>query len=108
MQLPHKRLGLRCEKSGPERLQDAIAQGTSEGNSEYGQAIRDLVECVTVRHKAGCPENIEIEITARLNSLLGEKAFPNRVGRLGGSGGAIPSISPQRIPPEMAYLFGSP
>lgn len=88
-----------------ERLQAAIGQGIGEGNVEYGQAIRDLVECVTVRHKAGCPENIEIEITGRLNYLLGEKAFPSRIGRLGGSGGAIHPISPQRIPQELVYLF---
>jgi hypothetical protein len=42
-----------------------------------------------VRHDARRADHIDIEITGRLNSLLGEKAFPNRVGRLGGSGGGI-------------------
>jgi len=63
-----------------ERLQEAIELDIQEGDPAHGQAIRDLVECVTVRHKAECPGNIEIEITGRLNSLLGDKAFPNRVG----------------------------
>jgi site-specific DNA recombinase len=72
-----------------ERLQAAIEQGTSEGNAEYGHAIRDLVERVIVQHDDGQPDKIRIEITGRLNSLLGDKAFPNRVGRLGGSGGGI-------------------
>jgi len=73
-----------------ERLQQAIELDIQEGDPAHAQAIRDLVERVTVRHKAECPENIEIEITGRLNSLLGDKAFPNRVGRLGGSGGGLP------------------
>jgi site-specific DNA recombinase len=66
-----------------------IDQGASEGKAEYGHAICDLVECVIVQHDDSQPEKIRIEITGRLNSLLGEKAFPNRVGRLGGSGGGI-------------------
>ncbi len=69
------------------------------------RAIRDLVECVMVRRDAAQPDKIYIEVTGRLNNLLGDKAFPNRVGRLDGSGGAIPAISPRRIPQEMAYLF---
>jgi hypothetical protein len=72
-----------------ERLQAAIEQGTSEGNTEYGLAIRDLLECVAVRHDDSHPDKIRIEVTGRLNSLLGEAAFPNRVGRLDGSGGGI-------------------
>jgi hypothetical protein len=71
-----------------ERLQAAIEQGTSEGNTEYGQAIRDLVECVTVRRDDSRPDGFRIEVIGRLNALLGEKAFPN-VGGLGGSGGPL-------------------
>jgi hypothetical protein len=77
-----------CERK-LERLQAAIEQDIREGEPEHAGAIRDLIERITVRHKTGCPENVEIEITGRLNSLLGDKAFPNRVGRIGGSGGGI-------------------
>jgi len=76
-----------------ERLQEAIEQDIREGEPAHAQAIRDLVECVTVRHSPGCPENVEIEITGRLNSLLGDKAFPNGVRGIGGSGGRY-SLSP--------------
>ncbi len=77
-----------------DRLQAAIEQDIRDGEPAHAQAIRDLVECVTVRHKTGSPGNVEIEITGRLNSLLGDKAFPNNVGRIGGSGGPLPSIPP--------------
>jgi DNA invertase Pin-like site-specific DNA recombinase len=72
-----------------ERLQAAIEQGTSEGNTEYGQAIRDLVESVTVQHDVTAPDNLHIDITGRLNNLLGDNAFPNRVGGKRSSGGGI-------------------
>lgn len=63
-----------------ERLQAAIEQDIKDGDPEYTRAIRDLVECVTVEHDAAAPDNVHIEITARLNSRLGDNAFPNRVG----------------------------
>jgi hypothetical protein len=50
-----------------------------------------------VRHKTGCPGNVEIEITGRLNSLLGDKAFPNGVRGIGGSGGPLPPIPPSGL-----------
>jgi hypothetical protein len=50
-----------------ERLQEAIEQDIREGEPAHAPAIRDLVECVTMRHDQDCPENIEIEITGRLN-----------------------------------------
>lgn len=60
------------EKIG--RMQQSIAAGIEAGNAEHSEAIRDLVESVTVR-KAG--SGIEIEIRGRLNALLGEEGFPN-------------------------------
>jgi len=77
-----------------ERLQASIEQDIRDGDADHVQAIRDLVECITVRHDAMLPDKIHIEIRGRLNSLLGDKAFPNRVGRIGGSGGPLPSIPP--------------
>ena len=77
-----------------ERLQEAIAQDIGDGESEHAAAIRDLVQTVTVSRPKQRPDAIEIEITGRLNVLLGENAFPNnafpnRAGRVVGSGGAI-------------------
>lgn len=63
-----------------ERLQAAIEQDIKGGDPEHTRAIRDLVECVTVEHDAAAPDNVHIEIAARLNSLLGDNAFPNRAG----------------------------
>jgi len=88
-----------------ERLQEAIEQDIREGEPDHATAIRDLVECVTVRHDANAPQGTHIEITGRLNSLLGDKAFPNNVGRIGGSGGALPMMSPRRFSQEVAYTF---
>jgi site-specific DNA recombinase len=64
-----------------ERLQAAIAKGIARGNPDYAEALRDLVETVTVRRDPGRPGGIEITIAGRLNSLLGEKAFPNGLRR---------------------------
>ena len=67
------------------RLQKSIAEGTSAGNAEYPEVMRDLVETVTVRPDDE-PGRVEVEIKGRLNPLLGEEAFPNRRQRCGGGG----------------------
>ena len=89
-----------------ERLEEAIAQNISEGESEHAAAIRDLVQTVTVSRPKQRPDAMEIEITGRLNVLLGENAFPNnafpnRIGRVVGSGGALP---PFPTPAKCALL----
>jgi site-specific DNA recombinase len=61
------------------RLQQAIAQGIDRGNPDYAEALRDLVQTVTVRRDESRLGGVEIIIAGRLNALLGEKAFPNGV-----------------------------
>jgi site-specific DNA recombinase len=74
------------------RLQNSIAEGTTAGNAEYPEVMRDLVESVTVR-PSNEPGRVEIDIKGRLNALLGKEAFPNRRswsgGGINGSGGRI-------------------
>ncbi len=64
-------------------MQATIEQDIRDGDPAHTQTIRDLVECVTVQHDATSPDNVRIEITGRLNSLLGDNAFPNHVGGKG-------------------------
>jgi hypothetical protein len=84
-----------------ERLQEAIEQDIRDHAPRYS---RSCGAC-HVRHDTNAPQGVHIEVTGRLNSLLRDKAFPNRVGGIGGSGGAIPSITPRQIPLETVYLF---
>jgi site-specific DNA recombinase len=67
------------------RLQDAISKGIAAGNGAYVDAIRDLVETVTVRRDDSRKGAIEVSIAGRLNALLGEKAFPNGLRAVCGS-----------------------
>ena len=62
-----------------ERLQQAISKGVAAGKVDYVDAVRDLVETVTVRRDDSRKSGIEVTIAGRLNALLGEKAFPNGV-----------------------------
>jgi hypothetical protein len=62
------------------RLQQAVAAGVAAGNNEYAEALRDLVETVTVRPGPE-PERVDVTIKERLAALLGPEAFPN--GRRG-------------------------
>ncbi|MHC2242291.1 hypothetical protein [Bradyrhizobium elkanii] len=61
------------------RLEEALAKGISAGDGEAAEAIRDLVETVTVFRDPERPGSVTVEIAGRLNALLGEKAYPNRV-----------------------------
>nr|WP_271608844.1 recombinase family protein [Bradyrhizobium sp. CCBAU 21359] len=62
-----------------DRLEDALGKGVSGGDGEAAEAIRDLVETVTVFRDPGRPGGVAVEIAGRLNALLGEKAYPNQV-----------------------------
>jgi hypothetical protein len=55
--------------------------------------------------RPGCPEKIEIEVAVASIPYWEIGLFQNGGRRVGGSGGAIHPISPQRIPQEIAYLF---
>jgi hypothetical protein len=62
-----------------ERLEDALAEGAKAGDGEAAEAIRDLVETVTVFRDPERPGGVCVEIAGRLNALLGDSAYPNRV-----------------------------
>jgi site-specific DNA recombinase len=72
-----------------ERLQEALQAGIAAGDKEGSEAIRDLVEAVTVRsgERAG---SVAVEITGRLSVLLGDGAsvYPNRIRSFSASDGA--------------------
>ncbi|WP_316233561.1 recombinase family protein [Bradyrhizobium sp. SZCCHNPS2010] len=61
------------------RLEEALAKGVRAGDGEAAEAIRDLVETVTVFRDPGRIGGVTVEIAGRLNALLGETAYPNRV-----------------------------
>ncbi|WP_442868855.1 recombinase family protein [Bradyrhizobium sp. CCBAU 53380] len=61
------------------RLEEALGKGVSAGDGEAAEAIRDLVETVTVFRDPGRPSGVAVEIAGRLNALVGEKAYPNQV-----------------------------
>lgn len=62
-----------------ERLQNALARSISAGDSEAAEAMRDLIETVTVFRDATRPGGVTVEIGGRLNALLGAQAYPNAV-----------------------------
>jgi hypothetical protein len=61
------------------RLEQALARGVSAGDGEAAEAIRYLVDTVTVFRDPARPGGVAVEIAGRLNALLGEEAYPNRV-----------------------------
>jgi hypothetical protein len=73
------------------RLQQAVAAGVTAGNIEYFEALRDLVETVTVRPGSE-PGRVEVTIEGRLAALLGVEAFPN--GRRGVCGTLVAGAEP--------------
>ena len=57
----------------------ALSKGINAGDSEAAEAIRDLVETVTVFRDSSRPGAVTVELAGRLNALLGEQAYPNKV-----------------------------
>jgi hypothetical protein len=76
-----------------EQLEKALGRGVSSGDAEAAEAIRDLVEAVTVFRDPARPGGVVVEIAGRLNALLGQEAYPNRVGAI------------HAFPPPPAELF---
>ena len=60
-------------------LQEALSRGARAGDLECSEAIRDLIENVTVFRDTSKPGGVEVEIVGQLTALLGEKAYPNGV-----------------------------
>jgi site-specific DNA recombinase len=67
-----------------ERMQAALARGVKTGDMDASAVIRELVETVTVYRDDSRPGGVQVEITDRLNSFLGDQAFPNGVRAVGG------------------------
>ncbi len=67
-----------------EALQDSLTKGIRAGDQECAEAIRDLVNTVTVKRDTSSPGAVEVEITGRLNPILGDHAYPNKVKRVCG------------------------
>ncbi|MCA1512732.1 recombinase family protein [Bradyrhizobium sp. NBAIM01] len=61
------------------RLEEALGKSVSAGDAEAAQAIRDLVDTVTVFRDPDRRGGVAIEIAGRLNALLGEAAYPKGV-----------------------------
>jgi hypothetical protein len=53
-------------------LQDALSKGIRAGDSEAADAIRELIDTVTVYRDSSRPGGVAVEISGRLNALLGE------------------------------------
>lgn len=62
-----------------ERLQNALARSISAGDLEAAEAMRDLIETVTVFRDEARPGGVTVEIAGRLNALLGAQAYPNGI-----------------------------
>src|SRR6202051_4507326 len=60
-------------------LQGALSRGINAGDSDAAEAIRGLVETVTVFRDPSRPGGVTVEIAGRLNALLGAQAYPNKV-----------------------------
>jgi site-specific DNA recombinase len=70
-----------------ERMQVALARGVKTGDMDASAVIRELVETVTVYRDDSRAGGVQVEITGRLNALLGDQAFPNGIRAVGGFGG---------------------
>ncbi|WP_343286155.1 recombinase family protein [Mesorhizobium loti] len=66
------------------QLQTGLAKGIASGDSECAEAMRDLVDTVTVFRDPSKTGGVEIEIAGRLTALLGERAFPHGIKGVGG------------------------
>ena len=56
-----------------------MSKGINAGDSDAAEAIRGLVETVTVFRDPSRPGGVTIEIAGRLSALLGEHAYPDNV-----------------------------
>jgi site-specific DNA recombinase len=78
-------------------LQDALSRGLSAGESEAAEAVRDLVETVTVFRDQSRLGGVAVEIVGRLNALLGERAYPNGVRGVWGKMVAGEGVEPPTL-----------
>ena len=82
-------------------LRGALSKGIIAGDSEATEAIRDLVETVTVFRDPTRPGGVTVEIAGRLTALLHEPIFPNNVR---GVWGKVVARGRYRLSPHDANL----
>jgi len=87
-------------------LQDALSKGINTGDSDAAEAIRDLVETVTVFRDPARLGGVMVEIAGRLNALLGENAYPNKVRGVWGK--VVAGERFIRLPPRSRPLHRPP
>ena len=75
-------------------LQRCLGDGLRAGDSDAATAMRDLVETVTVSRDERRPGAVIVDIAGRLNSLLGEQAYPNRMRGVWGKAVAEEGLEP--------------
>ncbi|MEO1579781.1 MAG: recombinase family protein [Pseudomonadota bacterium] len=75
-------------------LQTALAKGIRSADTGAAQAMRDLVDTVTVSRDPNRKGGVEVEIAGRLNHLLGPKAFPQGVKGVWGTMVAEEGLEP--------------
>jgi hypothetical protein len=85
------------------RLQATLASGIKAGDSECSEAIRDLVETVTVFRDPRRLGGVQVEIAGRLTAPLGERAYPNRVKGVWGK--MVAEVRYRRSPRRDAPAF---
>jgi len=73
-----------------------LVRGNHAGDSKAAEAIRDLVETVTVFREPSRPGGVTVEIAGCLNALRGERACPNEVHKRFG-------LKPDRLAADPAY-----
>jgi len=88
-----------------EQFETALGLGVGAGDTEAAEAIRDLVETVTVFRDPAHPSGLAVEIAGRLNALLGREAYPNRVKGVWGKGGS--EVATKLRPPDAILCLSS-
>jgi hypothetical protein len=68
-----------------ERLASVLGRTVTTGDQEAAEALRDLVETVTVSRRDGAPGTMEVLVKGSLNALLGAPETSFNVPGVGGS-----------------------
>ena len=68
-----------------ESLQEALSKGIRSGDRECAEALRDLIETVTVYRDPSSPGAVEIEVKGKLSALVSSPAYPEGIKRVWGS-----------------------
>jgi len=83
-------------------INGGLGRAVSAADAEAAGAIRDLVETVPVFRDPARPGGVAVEIAGRLNALLSQEAYPNRVK---GVWGKVVAGERYRMYPRQAALI---